>query len=230
MRSVVVPAEEGVASPERFTPGALAVIERAREEARGLEHRYVGQEHLLVALAYDPASTSARALSGAGVTAKRARAAVVEVVGRGGGGRAADAAITRRAQKALDLALDEARRLNHYHLGTGHLLLGLLRERTGIAGQLLTLLGVDPEALRESVLGLLSERADQDPWLKRYQLVVPSDLFDAVQRIAAREEATVIEVLRRFIRLGLLVTEMQQRPGAALIVRDEDGERQLLLV
>jgi ATP-dependent Clp protease ATP-binding subunit ClpA len=223
---------------ERLTPSAVAALTQAEREARAFEHNYIGQEHLLIALVTDPASTAARALHPLGATDERVRAAVIQMVGRGPspalpaaiGTEPAAVPVTPRLQKALNLAIDEARRLNHYHIGTGHLLLGILREGTGIGWNLLTLLGVPRDAAREAVLGVLADRAEAEPWLRRYQLVLPNDLFLAVQQLADRQDATVQEILRRFIRLGLLVTDLQETPDAALIVRDVHGERQLVLV
>ncbi|MGE0542639.1 MAG: Clp protease N-terminal domain-containing protein [Dehalococcoidia bacterium] len=207
-------------------------------EARAFEHNYIGQEHLLIGLVTDATSTAARALTALGATSERVRAAVVQMVGRGAspalpaaiGTEPAPLPVTPRLQKALNLAIDEARRLNHYHIGTGHLFLGILREGTEIGSDLLTLLGIARDAARDAVVGVLAGRAEAEPWLRRYQLVLPNDLFLAVQQLADRQDATVQEVLRRFIRLGLLVTDMQETPDAALIVRDVHGERQLVLV
>jgi ATP-dependent Clp protease ATP-binding subunit ClpA len=228
----MVSSDSGLVPTQRLTPGAQAVLERAAQEARSLDHNYVGQEHLLIALAADEGTTGAKVLTQFGVTIDRVRTAVIMTVGRGHSNWPApeEHRLTPRAVKVMDLAVEEARRLNHYHIGTGHLLLGLLREETGMAMGLLITLGVRLDAAREAAVQLLAERTDQDPWLKRYQLVLPADLFEAVQRLAAREDATVQEVLRRFIRLGLLVTDMQRTPGAELILRDAGGERRLVLI
>ncbi|MGI8549652.1 MAG: Clp protease N-terminal domain-containing protein [Dehalococcoidia bacterium] len=215
---------------ERLTERAQAALVAAEQEARGLDHNYIGQEHLLLGLIRDEDAMGFQVLALFGQSADRVRAAVSNIVKRGDKPSAEASGYTLRAKKAFELALDEARRLNHYYVGTEHLLLGMLREGTGIGAGVLNTLGISLAAARAEVGRVVAKGAERKPWLKRYNLALPNDLFEAVQQLADRQDTTVLEVLRRFIRLGLFMTKLQETPGSTLIIREEDRERQLVLI
>jgi len=228
-----------------FTERARLSLALAEEEARGFKHNYIGQEHILLGLIRVEEGVAAKVLTELGAGPEKIRSGVEFRVGRGNMVVEGDIGFTPRAKKALDLARDEALRFNHHYIGTEHILLGLLREGEGMAAGILENLDVNLEQARATVLKLLSQGLPPGPkgvdrliaqWMerervvKRYNLALPEDLYDEVQSLADRQQTTVVEVLRRFIRLGLLATEVQDRTGTALIIRDGDREREILLL
>jgi Clp amino terminal domain, pathogenicity island component len=141
---------------ERFTDGARRVLVMAQEEARSLQHGFIGTEHILLGLMDDGDSVAARVLAGFGATADRVRARVIDVVGVGHGqGGSGSPPFTPRAKKVLELSLREALQLHHQHIGTGHMLLGLLREGEGVAALVLVEMGLDLSTVRAEVINLL---------------------------------------------------------------------------
>ena len=229
---------------DKFTERARQVMTYAQEEARGLNHNYLGTEHILLGLMRVEEGVAAKILAGFGAGPERVRAAIEAVIGRGTEPPTGELTLTPRAKKTLDLSVDEAKRLNHDYIGTEHLLLGLLREGEGVAAQILATFGATPETARAQILQhlaistpqesrirqLVAQWGDREQGRKRYNLVLPEDLFEEVQRLADRQQTTVVELLRRFTKLGLLVTQIQETPGAALIIREGDREREILLL
>jgi ATP-dependent Clp protease ATP-binding subunit ClpA len=140
---------------ERFTDRARRVVVLAQEEARELDHTWIGTEHLLLGLVAEGQGVAARTL---GLQLVQVRAEVEQLVGRGEAAPSAHLPFTPRAKKALELALRESLELGHTYLGTEHLLLGLLREGEGRGAQLLARAGFDPTRLRERVVAELDER------------------------------------------------------------------------
>ena len=161
----------------RFTERARRVILLAREEAKRLDHDYLGTEHLLLGLIREGEGVAALALQNMGIDLEQVRQEVEKAVGRGGGSLfLGQIPFTPRAKKVLELAVTEARNLGHNYIGTEHLLLGLIREGEGVAAQILTNLGADLERVREEVVALLGEKVSVDrepqptntPTLDRY--------------------------------------------------------------
>ena len=150
---------------ERFTDRARRVVVLAQEEARMLNHDYVGTEHILVALIREGGGVAAQALESLGITEEAARQQVEEIVGPGQTGpQRGHLPFTPRAKKVLQLALREAIALGHGYIGTEHILLGLVRESEGVAIRVLNGLGVDPNRVRQQVIQLVSaRRAQQEP-------------------------------------------------------------------
>ncbi len=145
----------------RFTERARRVILLAREEAKRLDHDYLGTEHLLLGLIREGEGVGATALRNLGVDLDQVRQEVEKTVGRGEGGLfLGQIPFTPRAKKVLELAVTEARDLGHSYIGTEHLLLGLIREGEGVAAQVLSSLGVDLEKAREEVLELLGGKTE----------------------------------------------------------------------
>ena len=139
---------------ERFTDRARRVVVLAQEEARILQHNYIGTEHLLLGILAVGEGTAVRALDELGVTLDLARAQVEQVVGRGKKSLTGHIPFTPRAKKVLELSLREALRLGHNYIGTEHILLGILREGEGVAAQILTRLGDDLPVVRAHVVRL----------------------------------------------------------------------------
>jgi hypothetical protein len=149
---------------ERFGDDARRVVVRAQEEARSLDHDYIGTEHLLLAM-LNPGTggIAAEALLAAGITPERARAEVLEIVGPGGSPPSGHIPFTSRAKKVLELSLREALEVGDEELGSEHILLGVIREGTGVGAQALVKLGVDLTHLRHQVIARRGLRGPEPP-------------------------------------------------------------------
>jgi ATP-dependent Clp protease ATP-binding subunit ClpC len=144
---------------ERFTDRARRVVVLAQEEARLLDHNYIGTEHILLGLIHEGEGVAARALEGLGVSLGEVRRHVEDMIGQGGGAPVGHIPFTPRAKTVLELSLREALQLGHNYIGTEHVLLGLLREGEGAAAQVLLRLGVDLRRVRQAVIQLISGHA-----------------------------------------------------------------------
>jgi ATP-dependent Clp protease ATP-binding subunit ClpC len=143
---------------QRFTDRARRVVVLAQDEARELNHSYIGTEHILLGLVHEGEGVAAKALSSLGVGLEAVRHQVEEVIGRGEGTPPGHIPFTPRAKKVLELSLRESLQLGHDYIGTEHILLGLLREGDGVAAQVLVLMGADLNRVRRQVLLLLDGR------------------------------------------------------------------------
>jgi len=141
---------------ERFSERARQVVVLAQEEARALDHNYIGTEHILLGLLREEEGLAARVLESLEVTAERVRTQVVRIVGRGDEVTAGQIPFTPRAKKVLELALREALSLGHNYIGTEHILLGLARENEGVAARILLDLDADAEKIRNETIRMLS--------------------------------------------------------------------------
>jgi hypothetical protein len=148
---------------ERFTDRARRVVVLAQEEARLLDHNYIGTEHILLGLVHEGEGVAAQALTQLGVSLEAVRAEVEEVIGRGGEQPGGHIPFTPRAKKVLELSLREALELGHNYIGTEHILLGLLREGEGIGAQVLIKLGAGRDQVRQVVVQLLAGYAGGRP-------------------------------------------------------------------
>ena len=141
---------------ERFTDRARRVVVLAQEEARLLNHNYIGTEHILLGLIHEGEGVAAKALESLGISLEAVRDQVEEIIGQGGSSPSGHIPFTPRAKKVLELSLREALQLGHNYIGTEHILLGLIREGEGVAAQVLTKLGADLSRVRQQVIQLLS--------------------------------------------------------------------------
>ncbi len=141
---------------ERFTDRARRVVVLAQEEARTLNHNYIGTEHILLGLIHEGEGVAARSLDSLGVSLEAVREQVEEIIGQGGQAPSGHIPFTPRAKKVLELSLREALQLGHNYIGTEHILLGLIREGEGVAAQVLSKLGADLSRVRQQVIQLLS--------------------------------------------------------------------------
>jgi hypothetical protein len=144
---------------ERFTNRARRVVVLAQEEARLLNHNYIGTEHLLLGLIHEAEGVAASALESLGISLEAVRAQVEEIIGQGETAPGGHIPFTPRAKKVLELSLREANQLGHNYIGTEHILLGLVREGEGVAAQVLVKLGADLPRVRQQVIQLLSSYA-----------------------------------------------------------------------
>src|ERR671925_379134 len=140
---------------ERFTDGARRVVVLAQEEARMLNHNYIGTEHILLGLIHEGEGVAAKALESLNISLEAVRQQVEEIIGQGQAAPTGHIPFTPRAKKVLELSLREALQLGHNYIGTEHILLGLIREGEGVAAQVLQKLGADLSRVRQQVIQLL---------------------------------------------------------------------------
>ncbi len=141
---------------ERFTDRARRVVVLAQEEARLLNHSYIGTEHILLGLIHEGEGVAAKALESLSISLEAVRSQVQDIIGQGGSSPSGHIPFTPRAKKVLELSLREALQLGHNYIGTEHILLGLIREGEGVAAQVLVKLGADLSRVRQQVIQLLS--------------------------------------------------------------------------
>ncbi len=141
---------------DRFTDRARRVIVLAQDEARMLNHNYIGTEHILLGLIHEGEGVAAKALEALGISLEAVREQVEEIIGQGQQAPTGHIPFTPRAKKVLELSMREALQINHPYIGTEHILLGLIREGEGVAAQVLIKLGADLNRVRNQVLQLLS--------------------------------------------------------------------------
>jgi ATP-dependent Clp protease ATP-binding subunit ClpA len=181
---------------ERFTDRARRVIVLAQEEARLLNHDYIGTEHLLLGLIHEGEGVAALALESLGIRLEAVRSQVEEIIGQGQSAPTGHIPFTPRAKKVLELSLRESQQLGHNYIGTEHILLGLVREGEGVAAQVLVKLGADLPRVRQQVIQLLSgyvggkeagvkEAAEQAGARTRLvRMTVPDDLRELEEQLA----------------------------------------------
>jgi ATP-dependent Clp protease ATP-binding subunit ClpC len=202
---------------ERFTDQARHVVVLAQEEARMLNHNYIGTEHILLALLHEGRGTAAQALGSLGVTEEAARQKVEEVVGRGQQDpQRGHIPFLPRAKKVLELALRETLRLGNNYIGTEHILLGLIREGEGKsknpAAEVLNGLGVDPNRLRHEVIKLLSARRGEE------------EAGVQLMRAGGGKRKLASELRGRLNSIEWRLSVLEQRVGTGPDVRDLDRE------
>ena len=145
---------------ERFTDRARRVVVLAQEEARRLNHNYIGTEHILLGLIQEGEGHAAKALEELSINIDSVRSEVVEIIGEGQQSPSGHIPFTPRAKKVLELSLREALQLGHNYIGTEHILLGLIREGEGVAAQVLKKLGAELSQVRQTVIKLISSSGE----------------------------------------------------------------------
>src|SRR6187431_3539687 len=148
---------------ERFTDRARRVVVLAQEEARMLNHNYIGTEHILLGLIHEGEGVAAKALESLNISLEAVRQQVEEIIGQGQQAPSGHIPFTPRAKKVLELSLREALQLGHSYIGTEHILLGLIREGEGVAAQVLNKLGADLNRVRQQVIQLVSGYQGKEP-------------------------------------------------------------------
>ncbi len=146
---------------EKFTERARKVLTLSQEEAQRFNHNYIGTEHILLGLVREGEGVAAKVLANLGVELDKVRSAVEYIIGRGDKTVSGEIGLTPRAKRVIELAVDEARRLNHNYIGTEHLLLGLLREGEGMAAGVLESLGISLDKVRAETVRLLNQSVSQ---------------------------------------------------------------------
>jgi ATP-dependent Clp protease ATP-binding subunit ClpC len=142
---------------DRFTDRAKRVMVLAQEEARMLNHNYIGTEHILLGLIHEGEGVGAKTLESLNISLEAVRRQVEEIIGQGETAPPGRPLFTPSAKKVVELSLRESLQLGHNYIGTEHLLLGLIREGQGVAAQVLQELGADLDRVRQAVIQQLSE-------------------------------------------------------------------------
>ena len=142
---------------EKFSERARRVLSLSQEEAQRFNHNYIGSEHILLGLVRETDGVAAQVLGNLGLDLSRVRSAVEYLIGKEDSNPQQDIGLTPRAKKLIELAVDEARRLNHTYIGTEHLLIGLMRDGEGVAAGILESLGVDIDRIRAETSNVLHE-------------------------------------------------------------------------
>jgi ATP-dependent Clp protease ATP-binding subunit ClpA len=233
---------------ERFTNQARRVVVLAQEEARMLDHNYIGTEHLLLGLLHEGRGSAARALDAMDVTLQAVRDQVIEIIGRGQAQPSGHIPFTPRAKKSLELSLREALQLGDGYIGTGHLLLGLFHQGDNVAVKILGSLGADLKDLRvrvtEELRGNPEEGQDVRPaereqqQLKAYLRGEAKGLLDTIDdRLTAIERRLGIRrpVPVAMRNLEVRIAQVRRDKQAAIDVQDfeqavalRDAEKQLI--
>jgi ATP-dependent Clp protease ATP-binding subunit ClpC len=177
---------------ERFTDEARRIVVLAQEEARRLDHDYIGTEHILLGLIREGDGIAARAMGFFEISLDAARQQVEALIGRGQQAPSGHIPFTPRAKKVLELSLRESLQLGYSYIGTEHILLGLIREGDGVAAQVLVRLGGDLNRVRHEVIRLLPAHPDEEPGLG-----VKARLEVVEQRLTAMEQQ--VERLRSLL-------------------------------
>ena len=187
---------------ERFTDRARRVVVLAQEEARLLNHNYVGTEHLLLGLIHEGEGVAAKALESLGISLQAVRTEVEEIIGQGQSAPTGHIPFTPRAKDVLELSLREAKQLGHNYIGTEHILLGLVREGEGVAAQVLVKLGAGLPRVRQQVIQLLSGYAGGEAAAglagartRLVRMTVPAELREAEEQLVQvrREKKAAID-------------------------------------
>jgi ATP-dependent Clp protease ATP-binding subunit ClpA len=231
-------------SSPAYTQRTRQALAFAEEEAKGLGHNYLGTEHLLLGLLRVADGVAASILAELGADESIVRETVIARVGLGAQQPSGELGYTPRARTALDQAVEQARHLGHTYIGTEHVLLGLLAEGEGVAGQILSRLGITtPDVLKNlqriaaegargprGPKGLESQFAERQRGVRRHTLVLPEELFQQVQALANEEQTSVTDLLRRFTKLGLVILEAQKAPNTSIVIRQGEVEQRLLVL
>ena len=183
---------------ERFTDRARRVVVLAQEEARMLNHNYIGTEHILLGLIHEGEGVAAKALESLGISLEAVRQQVEEIIGQGQQAPSGHIPFTPRAKKVLELSLRESRQLGHDYIGTEHILLGLIREGEGVAAQVLVKLGADLNRVRQQVIQLLHVHPGEEP---------------PPPAAASRERGLPPEIADRLNAIGSRLSAAEQRTG-----------------
>jgi ATP-dependent Clp protease ATP-binding subunit ClpC len=206
---------------ERFTDRARRVVVLAQEEARMLDHNYIGTEHILLGLIHEGEGVAAQVLESLNVSLEVVRIQVEEIIGQGKVTPSGHIPFTPRAKKVLELSLREALQLHHNYIGTEHILLGLVREGEGVAAQVLQKLGADLNRVRQQVIQLLSGytggKGEGQPGERALS---GSMTFESGERRSADITAALARHWTRLVR----IQELAEEEAAALGADGSDPE------
>ena len=202
---------------ERFTDRARRVVVLAQEEARMLDHNYIGTEHLLLGLIHEGEGVAAKALEALGISLDAVRQQVEAIIGRGQQAPSGHIPFTPRAKRVLELSLRESGQLGHNYIGTEHILLGLIREGEGVAAQVLVKLGADLNRVRQMVIQLLDARGTEGRTKPR------STRAGVIEDVLARLDSMDgrLTAIERWVGMGPDVRDLDQE--IAQLHRDKEA-------
>ncbi len=201
---------------ERFTDRARRVVVLAQEEARMLDHNYIGTEHILLGLIHEGEGVAAASLESLGISLEAVRQGVEQIIGKGQQQPSGHIPFTPRAKKVLELSLREALQLGHDYIGTEHILLGLIREGEGVAAQVLVKLGADLNRVRQQVIQLLRDRGEDEPGT--------AGAAPRTGPAGRRERKLLSEVLGRVESMDSRLSAVEQRAGTGPDTGELDRE------
>ena len=202
---------------ERFTERARRVVVLAQEEARRLNHNHIGTEHILLGLIHEGEGVAAASLESLGISLEAVRQQIEGIIGQGRAAPTGAIPYTPRAKKVLELSLREALQLGHNHIGTEHLLLGLIREGRGAAAQVLVRLGADLARVREQVIQMLEDaQGEEEPGTPH--------AAKGQGPAALKQRGLLAEVLSRVESIDSRLAAVEHRVGAGPDVGDLDQE------
>ena len=202
---------------ERFTDRARRVVVLAQEEARMLDHNYIGTEHLLLGLIHEGEGIAAKALEAMGISLDAVRQQVEAIIGRGQLAPSGHIPFTPRAKRVLELSLRESGQLGHNYIGTEHILLGLVREGEGVAAQVLVTLGADLNRVRQMVIQLLQgHSAETKPKPRSMRTGVVEDVLARLDSMDGR-----LTAIERWVGMGPDVRDLDQE--IAQLHRDKEA-------
>jgi len=202
---------------ERFTDRARRVVVLAQEEARRLNHDYIGTEHILLGLIHEGEGVAAKTLESLGISRRAVRQQVEEIIGQGQQAPPGHIPFTPRVKKVLELAKREAMQLGHHYIGTEHILLGVIREGDGPAAQVLVNLGGDLNRVRQQVLQILHGHQGEN---------VPGSVRAALRsgQAGRGKRKLLSQLLDRFDAVESRLAALERRVGTGPDVRDLDQE------
>jgi ATP-dependent Clp protease ATP-binding subunit ClpA len=212
---------------ERFTDRARRVVVLAQEEARMLNHDYIGTEHLLLGLIHEGRGVAAKALESLGISLEVVRQQVEEIIGLGQQAPSGHIPFTPRAKKVLELSLREALQLGQDYIGTEHILLGMIREGDGVAAQVLVKLGADLNRVRQRVIQLVTGRHGEEvtgeaSWQgERARTGLPDDAFTRIDALDHR-----LAAIERWAGMRSELDELDQEIAQARREKDAAIDRQ----
>jgi hypothetical protein len=207
----------------RFTDEARRVLDLAQEAARTLNHNRIGTEHILLGLVHEREGIAAKALESLGISLQAVHQQVEQITGQGQDMPSRHAQYTLRAKKALDLSMREALQLGHHHIGTEHILLGLLRESDGPAAQVLTELGADLSLVRQQVIQLLGDPEEEAGPETTPAAARPGPVGGSSGEGGQGAESRMLaEILSRIEAMDSRLSAVEQHMGIGPDVRDLD--------
>ena len=207
---------------DKFTEQARKVLSLAQEEAQSFQHNYIGTEHLLLGLVHEGEGVAAHVLESLGIKLPKVRQAVVFIISRSDRIVAGEIGLTPRAKKVIELAVDEARRMNHHYIGTEHILLGLVREGEGIAAGVLESLGAKLEDIRTQTIRVLE--LTQKPHASSIQQASPQSPSSHTNlRFAGQLSKRETQPGSNFRRVRLVPLNVNQYRKTQEAVKDADS-------
>ena len=208
---------------DKFSERARRVLTLAQEEAKRLNHNYIGTEHVLLGLLREEEGVAAKILVNMGASLSKMRSAVEYIIGPGEKPTTGTTGLTSRAKRVIELAIDEARQLSHNYIGTEHLLLGLLREGEGVAAGVLDSLNINLERTRAEITRFLSQNASKSGRLSRVTSRTPTLDQVGVDLTAAARAGKLDPVIGRENELRRLMQVLSRRTKNNPVLIGEPG-------